>query len=175
VPIRETCAACAGAAGTGEPGRSICGRKITLATPDQAETLTQIAFAAKRHWGYPERWMQLWAPLLTITPEYIEQNETWVAWLVEQPVGFCAISQSGERASVDHLWVLPDSMGKGIGAALFEHILKRSKELGVHTLEIESDPNAQGFYERIGAKKVGEVVGEVDGQPRVLPLLELNI
>jgi len=42
-------------------------------------------------------------------------------------------------------------------------------------LEIESDPNAQGFYERMGAKKAGEVVGEVDSQPRVLPLLEVKI
>jgi hypothetical protein len=27
----------------------------------------------------------------------------------------------------------------------------------------------------MGAKKVGEVVGEVDGQPRMLPVLEMKI
>ena len=43
----------------------------------------------------------------------------------------------------------------------------------MQVLEIESDPNAQGFYERMGAKKVGEAVGELDGQARVLPILEL--
>ena len=93
----------------------------------------------------------------------------------EKPVGFCAISQEGESASVEHLWVLPDYMGMSIGAALFKHILSRCKELGARVVVIESDPNAQGFYERMGAKKVGEVVGEVDGQPRVLPLLEVKI
>jgi GNAT superfamily N-acetyltransferase len=149
--------------------------EIRRATPGQADILTAIAFAAKRHWVYPERWIQIWSPLLTITPEYIAQHETYVAWMDEQPAGFCAISRDGERASVEHLWVHPEFMGKGIGAVLFNHIFSRCKELGTRAIEIESDPNAQGFYERMGAKKVGEVVGEVDGQPRVLPLLEVEI
>jgi ribosomal protein S18 acetylase RimI-like enzyme len=155
--------------------REISGKSVTRATPNQAETLTQIAFAAKRHWGYPERWIQLWSPLLTIAPEFIDTHETYVAWMDEKPVGFCAISLDDEKASVEHLWVLPDCMGKGLGAELFRHMLSRCKELGVRVLEIESDPNAQGFYERMGAKKAGEVVGEVDGQPRILPLLEIKI
>jgi hypothetical protein len=42
-------------------------------------------------------------------------------------------------------------------------------------LRIESDPNAQSFYEKIGARKVGEVHSEVDSQPRVLPVMEINL
>lgn len=166
MPIRET---------STEPSRSIRGKKITRATPDQAEILTQIAFAAKRHWGYPDDWIQLWSPALTITPEFIEQHETYVAWMDDQPAGFCAISQVDEKASIEHLWVSPGYIGKGIGAALFKHIFARCRELKVRVLEIESDPNARGFYERMGAKKVAENIGEVDGKPRVLPVLEIKI
>lgn len=166
MPIRET---------STEPGRSISGKGITRATPDQAESLTQIALAAKRHWGYPDGWIQLWSPSLTITAEFIEEYETYIAWMDEQPAGFYAISREDVKASLEHLWVLPGYVGKGIGAALFKHILGRCQELGVQVLEIESDPNAQGFYERMGAKKVGENVGELDGKPRVLPLLEIKI
>jgi len=159
--------------------REICGQKKLLevqrATTNQAGSLTQIAFAAKRHWGYPERWIQIWSPILTITPKYVEQYETYVAYLKKEPVGFCTLSIEDDRASVEHLWVLPEYMGKGVGAELFRHMLSRCKELGVRVLEIESDPNAQGFYERMGAKKVGEVVGEVDGRPRILPLLETTL
>jgi len=157
------------------PTRAISGKSITRATPDQAETLTKIALAAKRHWGYPDAWVQLWSPTLTITPEFIQQNETYVAWVDEKPAGFCAISQEGEIAGVEHLWVSPDYIGKGIGSLLLNHMLARCKELGARVLQIESDPNAQGFYERMGAKKVGQTVGEVDGHPRVLPVLELKI
>jgi len=159
--------------------REIRGQKISLeiqhATTNQAETLTQIAFAAKRHWGYPEHWIQIWSPILTITPEFIEQYETYVASITDEPAGFCAISIKGDKASVEHMWISPEYMGKGIGAELFRYLLSRCKELGAHVLEIESDPNAQGFYERMGAKKVGEVVNDLDGQPRVLPLLEINL
>jgi len=149
--------------------------QIFCATPDQAESLTQIAFAAKRHWGYPERWIQIWSPLLTISPEFIETHDTCVAYVGGEPVGFCAISVEGERASVEHLWVLPDNMGMGIGAALSRHMISRCKDLGVHVLEIESDPNAQGFYERMGAKVVGEHISEVEGQPRILPVLVMTL
>lgn len=155
--------------------RKLSGKKIIRATPDQAETLSRIAFAAKRHWSYPERWIQQWSPILTITPEFIEKNETYVAYLEKMPVGFYAISIQGERASTEHLWVLPEYIGKGVGAELFNHMISRCRKLDTKILEIESDPNAQGFYEHMGAKRVGEVVGEVDGQPRVLPLLEINL
>ena len=148
---------------------------IKQAFPSQAKTLTQIAFAAKRHWGYPERWIQIWSPILTITPEFVEQYEIYVAILDNVPVGFCAISIEDKRASVEHMWVLPEYMGKGIGAELFQHMLSKCREMRVMVLEIESDPNAQGFYEHMGAKKTGEAIGEVDGQPRILPLLEINL
>lgn len=147
--------------------------EIQRAMPNQAETLTKIAFAAKRHWGYPERWIEIWSSILTITPEFIEKHETYVAFLKNEPVGFCATSIADDQASVEHMWVLPENVGKGIGAKLFSYLLSRCKELGAQILEIESDPHAQGFYERMGAKQVGEVAGEVDGQPRLLPLMRI--
>lgn len=76
---------------------------------------------------------------------------------------------------LDNLWVLPEFMGQGIGKGLFEHALERSHVLGVTTLKIESDPNGQSFYEKMGARKIGEHHTEVEGHPRVLPVLEINL
>ena len=149
--------------------------EILRATPDQAKALTQIAFAAKRHWGYPEHWLEIWSPTLTVSEEFIEKNDTYTAYVAGEPAGFYAILVENNKASLEHLWILPEYMGKGIGAKLFRHALSRCRELGAHTLEIESDPNAQGFYERMGAKKVKDAIGEVDGQPRVLPVLEIPL
>lgn len=149
--------------------------EIKRATPDQAEILTQIAFAAKSYWGYPERWLQLWMPILTVSPEFIEKRNTYVAYEDGKPVGFCAISLEDKKADLEHLWVLPDFIGQGIGTRLFNHVLSGCKAAGAHVLEIESDPNAQGFYERMGARKIGEAIGKVNGQLRVLPVLELTL
>ena len=149
--------------------------EIKRAAPDLADTLTKIAFAAKRQWGYPERWIEIWSPLLTVSAEFIERHDTFVAYQAGRPVGFYAVSLEKKVARLEHLWVLPDSLGKGIGRQLFLHALTRCKEVGARTLEIESDPHAQGFYEKMGACRIGEVRTAVGGEARSLPLLEIAI
>lgn len=42
-------------------------------------------------------------------------------------------------------------------------------------MEIVSDPNAEGLYQRMGAKKVGLSFGEVEGKLRSLPLMEMRL
>jgi GNAT superfamily N-acetyltransferase len=147
---------------------------IRRALPEEADSLSQIALSAKAHWGYPERWMEIWTPLLTITPEFISSADVWAAEVNSELAGFYALIFVGQRASLEHLWILPAYMGKGIGRALFEHALARCREMQCQGLEIVSDPNAQDFYECMGAKKVGVSLGEVDGELRSLPIMEIT-
>jgi GNAT superfamily N-acetyltransferase len=149
--------------------------QVRAASPEEAARLTEIAFAAKRHWGYPENWMQSWREILTVTPEFIASHETFSAVIDAQPVGFYALRQKGDRLDLLHLWVLPRWMGKGIGRSLFCHALERVKALGVRVLEIESDPNAEGFYQRLGPRRVGTNIYTVDGHHRELPVLIYEI
>lgn len=142
------------------------------AKPEHAGTLTRIAIAAKRHWGYPEAWIQIWILQLTISPAYIAENETWLALLNDEPAGFYSLKQSEGAWWLDNLWVRPGAMGQGLGAALFCHARRRATLRGASVLRVESDPNAQGFYEKMGAVKVGARATDVDGRPRVLPLME---
>jgi predicted N-acetyltransferase YhbS len=62
-------------------------------------------------------------------------------------------------------------MGRGIGRALFQHAAAQAKDLGFDSIKIEGDPNAEGFYERMGAVRAGTARGQVCGQARELPLL----
>jgi ribosomal protein S18 acetylase RimI-like enzyme len=141
----------------------------------EADTLTQIALAAKRHWGYPERWMDLWRPQLTFTPEYFVENESWAAETNHIPIAFYTLLEKDGLAWIENLWVSPNYIGKGIGKQLFSHALEQSRQRGYKRLRLEADPNALGFYERMGMKKIGERVSEVDGQPRVLPIMEIQL
>jgi len=144
------------------------------AVPTDAARLTEIALAAKRHWGYPESWMARWTAGMTITPDFITRNEVYLAALDGEVVAFYGLIPSKPKAILEHLWVLPAFMGKGLGQGLFAHALSRCRELGIARLEIESEPNALGFYARMGARKVSERVYELDGQTRVLPILEIS-
>ncbi|HTO03326.1 MAG TPA: hypothetical protein VL069_06475, partial [Opitutus sp.] len=64
--------------------------RIDRAKPSDAAALTALAFAAKRHWGYPESWIQAWTEQLTITPEFIGAHPTVVALREGEPLGVAA-------------------------------------------------------------------------------------
>lgn len=142
------------------------------ATPEQAVRLTQIAHSAKSYWGYPARWIELWHNQLTITGAYVQAHEVYAAVDDDDAVlGFYALDSSGEKFTLEHLWVQPSSFGAGVGRELFAHAVARAHALGGRVLEIESDPHAEGFYQRMGAEVIGEVTYELEGQPRILPLM----
>lgn len=148
---------------------------IRRAKPEQAGELTALTIASKRHWNYPEKWIQIWLPLMTVSPEYIRENETWAALEDGKCIGYYSLKHDGGFLWLDNLWVLPEFIGKGLGRELFQHALERAYALDVSVLRIESEPNAQSFYGKMGARKVGEHHTEVDGQPRVLPVMEIGL
>jgi len=148
---------------------------IVRAESNDASRLTEIALAAKRHWKYPERWIELWTPLLTITPEFVSNADVWKALVDEDIAGFYALLYEGDKAVLEHLWILPRFIGKGIGRDLVNHARARCVQKSCKILEIDSDPNARGFYEKMGAIKTGERVGEIDGQERILPVLTIKL
>ena len=78
--------------------------QIVRAKPEEAAALTEIAFAAKRHWGYPESWIQLWADVLTVTPELITRNPTFSAIDDGRVVGFYSLTTE-PRPDLNHLWI----------------------------------------------------------------------
>ena len=149
--------------------------EIHRATPEQAGELTRIALAAKAHWGYPQRWLEIWTPQLTFSPEYFEKNEGWVAAVDEILVGFYTLQEESRIASLENLWVSPEYIGKGIGKALFLHAVELSRQRGYELLQLEADPNAIGFYEKMDMHKVDEHRYEVEGQSRILPIMEMKL
>jgi N-acetylglutamate synthase-like GNAT family acetyltransferase len=148
---------------------------IQRAKPGEAGVLTDIAHAAKRHWGYPENWIQHWKADLTITPEFIATNEVYIAMNGEEIVGCCAITFNGSLAELEHMWIKPEHIGTGVGRALFLYVKERAANLKIPALELSADPNAEGFYERMGATRIGEVRSEIEGELRVLPRMKIGI
>jgi GNAT superfamily N-acetyltransferase len=147
---------------------------IRRAVPEDAEALSRVAFSAKRHWGYPELWIQHWRDGLTVTPDFVRNNEVYAAVSDSEPFAFYALTGEGRRLELEHLWVSPEWIGSGIGRLLFEHAIRRAASLGAEVVEIEADPNAEGFYLRMGARRIGENVYEIEGQKRVLPLMTVE-
>ncbi|MEK6280653.1 MAG: GNAT family N-acetyltransferase [Acidobacteriota bacterium] len=148
--------------------------QIRKASPIDADVLTQIALDAKRQWGYPEHWMKHWQADLTISTDYLTKNHVFVAESDGRIVGFYALVFRKDKAELDHMWVAPEHMGTGVGKELFIHAMQDAAGRHISEVLISSEPNAEGFYEKMGAYRIGETVSEIEGQPRSLPLMSVK-
>lgn len=148
--------------------------KIRRAVTEDAAALTQIAHDAKRHWGYPEHWLKHWQDDLTISPDFIATTDVYVADSEGDVLGFYALIIRKEKAELDHLWVAPAHIGTGVGKQLFLHAMRHAAKENISEVEILSDPNAEGFYRKQGAHRIGEVASEIEGEPRALPILTVD-
>jgi GNAT superfamily N-acetyltransferase len=145
---------------------------IARAKPDEAARLTEIAHAAKRHWGYPDPWIRQWREALTLTPDYVTVNATFIALDRETIAGFSAVRFEAGEAWIDHLWVLPVAMGRGAGRQLFEACEAEATRGGSARLALEADSHAERFYRRMGAQTTGRKPAFMDGCERYLVRME---
>lgn len=148
---------------------------IRLACPKDSDILSTIALSAKSYWSYPKQWLEIWKPQLTFSPEYFEVNESWIADVDGVPIAFYTIQTKGDKAWIENLWVLPEYIGQNVGKQLFLHAVSRSRLKGHLVLQLEADPNAVGFYEKMGMRKIGERKSEIEGQLRTLPIMEIQL
>ena len=154
---------------------------IERARPEMASALTTIAFEAKASWGYPREWLEVWRSTLTICPEYIVSHSVFVAISTSSAdeswvLGLVALEDHSDHFSLGHLWVRPAAQKRGVGRRLVEHVLGDARAVAPgRGVRVESDPNAAGFYARMGATRIGYVPAPVAGDSgRTLPLFEFK-
>ena len=108
--------------------------------------------------------MRLWKADLTVTPAYILDHPVYCAVYGSCVVGFYALSDRGTTRELEHMWVLPTRMGSGVEQL---HATRTA------SVRIASDPNAEGFYRWMGARRVGRVPSRPAG--RYLPVLAFRL
>lgn len=146
--------------------------KIVRANPGDAERLHAIAVAAKAHWGFDAAWMAEWASRVRITPAYLASSLAFVATEGGSIAGWYALLPRPPAALLDHLWLQPGQIGRGLGRQLFEHALAQARALGAARLELEAEPSALGFYQHMGAVVTGSLVSEMG---RTIPLMQIGL
>ena len=149
---------------------------IRPARLDDCPTLCRIAKEAKAHWGYHAEDLHRWQAELTVTADSLRRHPTFVADSETGVVGFLQLSFAPEAPELEHMWVLPERMGRGIGRALLERGLEEVASRGHARLIIDADPNAERFYRSCGAERTGDKAAPAVGQPnRVRPQLVLPV
>ena len=82
-------------------------------------------------------------------------NEVWLSEEAGAFVGFFALIPHGSDQELDLFFTANDTQGNGVGRRLFEAMAARARALGASSVVISSNPEAAGFYRRMGAVDVG--------------------
>lgn len=157
---------------------------IRKAEIQDAGALTKLSFDSKGYWGYPETYFRIWSEELTISPEYIKNNDVHVFTTKGSILGYYSIATLNNDIKIngitikkgywlEHMFVKPQSIGKGIGTELFRHVKQRCHERGIAELRILADPNASGFYKNMGCLYLREYSSTI--QNRTTPYFKLKL
>lgn len=150
---------------------------IRKALAFEYEQLSKIALQSKAFWGYDEAFMRACEHELLVSQADLT-NPIYTYWVLQQDdtiAGYCALKPlNDQQIELDALFVKPNFMCKGYGAALFKHVVPLLQASSYQQLIILSDPQASGFYEQMGATFHSWQSSQyIEG--RKLPLYKLKI
>ena len=148
--------------------------EIRRARPAEAGLLSALAFRSKAVWGYDRAFMEGCRAELTIAMDQIRARPVYVWSEAGRVLGFYALRPAGDLVEIELLYVAPEALRRGIGRALWQHLRQEALRLGASRVGVSADPNAEGFYWRLGFSRAGtRPSGSIPG--RQLPYLELAL
>ena len=151
--------------------------RLRRAGPGDAEALSSLAFRSKASWGYDIEFMKRCRGELSYSAAQIEapRFRFHVCEIDGELAAFYALElQSETEAELEALFVKPTYIGKGIGKLLVQHVKSEAKILGIRTITIQGDPNADEFYRAIGSTPSGyRESASIPG--RFLPVFKLSV
>ncbi len=148
--------------------------RIRPARADEAEILTDLGLRSKAFWGYDAGFLARCRAVMTVEARGIETYPHYVAEIDGRIAGFYGLEPEAEGIGLDHLFVETDLVGRGVGRALWRHAVDTARDLGHSALIVVSDPNAEGFYLKMGCRRIGARPSELESGRR-LPLLRLAL
>lgn len=136
--------------------------------------LTEITKKSKAYWGYSDEQMKKWSNNLTITIDYIKTNPVFNLVDENQIVGYYSyLRLENNQVKLDNLFILPEYIGKGFGSFLMNDFLEIMRNEKCQKIILDSEPNAEQFYQKIGFTKIGEF--ETSIKNRFMPIMEMNL
>lgn len=143
----------------------------------EAEELSELAMVSKAHWGYSSEFMEACKSELSYTREQLANKESiyTVAVKNESIIGFYKLENIHQKTILlEALFINPSMIGMGVGRQLYEHAKQTCITNRAMFIEVQSDPNAEGFYKSVGMSVTGkQQSGSIEG--RYLHILKMLI
>jgi len=125
------------------------------ARPSEADEITALTLRSKGYWAYDPEVLEGMRPMLTMSPDRIRDDRVVVAEQDGMLLGYYQLGGEPPDGELVDLFIEPQVIGTGLGRLLWNHAVTSALKRGFRTLSLESDPNAEGFYLRMGAERIG--------------------
>ena len=123
---------------------------IRPAERDDAAILTALMHGASAYRGHYATILQGYE----VRQAQLDEDVLYVAEVRGEILGFYSLTL-GDEPELDLLFVADRAQGMGLGATLFHHMAEQARQHGIATVKIISHPPSLGFYERMGARRIG--------------------
>lgn len=125
--------------------------------PDELAELSALCLRSKAVWGYDAVFIEACHHELTLTVRDLQQTCLQVAEDADGIIGVAQVSLHERDAILDKLFVEPARLRCGAGRLLFQWAVAAASGAGASRVIIDADPDAAGFYQRLGARQTGMV------------------
>jgi GNAT superfamily N-acetyltransferase len=141
---------------------------ILPAREESVPAINALITRSKGYWTWPVGYLEQALALLTIDVDYLRTHQSFeVLDARSDLVSFVAIAVLDPSVVLDHLWVTPERIGRGIGRRACEYVIQFARDHQWSELSVLPDPPSERFYLRMGFENSGKrVPSRVRGGPR---------
>ncbi len=148
---------------------------LRSARADELSALSDLCLRSKAVWGYDAAFMAACRAELMLHADELTSTHIQVAESADGSIaGMAQVKVTGPDAELSKLFVDPGRIRDGAGRLLFGWAANTARDLGAVRMIIDADPDAAGFYRRMGAQIERMVPsGSIPG--RMLPQLVVRL
>jgi len=141
----------------------------------ELDYLSTLCLKSKAYWGYDADFIEACRDELTLSRSDLTSDHLIVAEDNDKIIGMAQVHiDDASKCFLDKLYVDSNHLGSGVGKALFQWAKATAKRLRKANMYVVADPNAAGFYRRMGAILIGDTPsGSIPG--RMLPLYVIRL
>ena len=142
---------------------------IRDARPDEARALEALQRRSSNVWEEYRAQLAAHPDAIAAPHRAIAERRVRVAIDASgHPLGFSVVLPVEDgRCELDDLFVEPDRMRRGVGRMLVQDVARRAAASGASRVDVVANPNALGFYSRLGFEVTGEASTRFGSAPRM--------
>jgi GNAT superfamily N-acetyltransferase len=144
---------------------------VRKAATGDLEKLNELAVRSEAYWGFDESHMRAFKRNCAVKENHLKTGYVFVIERDAEILGFYHLAGKESGFELEHFYVDPPHIGKGLGRMLWRHLRSFCFHRKVREVTIVCSEFVKDFYFKMGAAYLGKVESTVDRGTMVAQLI----